>query len=289
MTPERQVFFSPADGGGDGGTDGGDAVATLDGTETHWLDENQDFAEIAGDADARKQVEEYKTPADQLKGHVELKKQFRQSFRVPDSLDGLPDDEVTKITDRLKGILKPDHLRAFSDIPDSPEGYTFEIPEGSMIDEQGITDFKTFAHAKGLDKKTAQDLVTFQLDFVNRLNVDRNKLFEKMANANYKRFVEKDCDDDKDLAAVRMENVMRLLQASCVNEKGQPDPVAWEKFMVRMFYNGKPMEYVLMRALHEAATLKMGTGGAGPGGGGQGEGEINVEERWPKSAQVMKQ
>jgi hypothetical protein len=288
MTRIPNVFFSPDGGGTEGGEPG--ATGAPDGTEpTHWLDENPDFAEVAQDEGSRETLSKYKTQADLLKGHVELQKQFRQSFRVPDSLDDLPAEEVGKITDRLKSILKPEHLRAFSDIPDSPEGYAFEIPEGSMIDEQGITDFKTFAHGKGLDKKTAQDLVTFQLDFVNRLNADRNKVIERMASTNFKTFIDKDCDGDKDLAAVRMENVMRLLQASCVDDKGTPDSVAWEKFMVRVFYNGKPIELPLMRALHEAATLKMGTGGAGPGGpgSGPGEGQINKEERWPKSAHIM--
>ena len=135
-------------GGGDGG-DGGDGdVAGPD-----WLHEDFELSDLASNQDVRKSMSKYKSHAEQVRGHVELQKQFRNSFRVPNSLDDAKPEDVAKITGRLKGILKPEHVRALVDAPDKPDGYELvrpKMPEGLEYDEASEASLRAWGVKHGI-------------------------------------------------------------------------------------------------------------------------------------------
>jgi hypothetical protein len=281
--------FYAADGGagGDGGTaDAGGAGEG--GTQAHWLDATADFADLAKDKGGKETLSKYKTIKDALKGHVELQKQFRQSFRVPDSLDGLPDAEVSKITDRLKGILKPEHLRRFANVPETPEGYEFEIPEGTPIDEQALKEYRALLHADGVPTETAKKVLAVQLGMVQRLNDHRTRVIQGMADNNYKTFLNEDCGGNKEVADASIKRVIQYMQTQFVKD-GVIDTEGWEKFRTRTLHGDRFIELPILRALREAAQMKMGTGGSPNafGSGGKGGEQIDVKARWPNSAALM--
>jgi hypothetical protein len=136
------------------------------------------------------------------------------------------------------------------------------VPEDARIDDEAIGDFRKLAHERGVDPKTAQELLDLQLGLVKRANDAVARHIQGMTDNNFKTFLNDDCNGDKELAGVRMEQVKRYLQTFCVDKDGQPDPVMWEKFQARTMYNDRMIELPLLRALHQAAQMGVGTGGA---------------------------
>jgi len=254
MIPGMTRYFAPGEGaGGDGGT--GDAGGEA-GAKATWHDNHAYFKD---NPDAKKAFAKCKDENAAFKAGHDLMKKLGKPFYLPESADKLTADQQTEFRAALGKL---------HGVPEAPEGYQFNIPDGAAIDDQGVTDFKAFAHEHGIDPKTAQGLVDFQLSFVDRLNKARGKVIEGMTNNNYKTFLNKDCGGDKEVAAVRLENVKKLLQSQFVNEDGTSDTKGWEAFAARIMHGDRIIELPLLRALHEAAQSKMGTGGA-PGGFGQ--------------------
>ena len=286
------MVFYDSDDPGSGGDPGTGNPAN---EPQHWLDTNPDYADLAKDPDAREHFSKYKTQADQLKSHAELQKQYRKEFRVPNSLEDMKPEEVTKITDRLKGILKPEHLRDLSGVPEKPEGYEFKVPEGNdkiVVDEQGLTDFRAFCHEKQVPQVLAQELFDLQHALVARTSTERaeaqEKLLTKRTDENYKEYLETDCDGDKDLAATQMELVKTYLQSTFVKKDGTRDTKGWEQFVKEIYHNDRMIQLPLMRALAPAAQMYAGTGGSGRSTGGiGGTDKIDVNKRWPKSGHIM--
>ncbi len=247
MIAQLTRYFAPGEGGGEGG-DGGSGGEPAGGD--HWTAEHGYFQE---NPDAVKAFAKYKTPDDAFKGAHDLMKKLGKPYQLPEDVSKLPEPQQKEFRVALNKM---------HGVPEAPDGYNFEVPEGSPIDEQGINDFKTFAHENGIDPKTAQGLVNFQLSFVDRLNKARGKVIEGMTNANYKAFLNEDCDGDKDVAAVRLENVKKLLQGQFTKPDGTVDTQGWEKFAARIYHGDRIIELPILRALHEAAQQKFGTGGA---------------------------
>lgn len=208
---------------------------------------------LKGDPDAAKSFMDYKTSDDQLKAHREAKKLLGQPVRLP--------KDHTKLTDEQKGEIAAFH-RKMTGVPDSPEGYAFKLPEDAPIDEEAIDTFRKLAHERGMDPATAQEAVDIQLALVKRMNAHRDRVLQGMTDNNYKTFLNEDCQDDKALARLRMEQVKRYLQTFCVGKDGKLDPVMWEKYWIRKTYNDRMTELIDLRALHQAAQMGVGTGGA---------------------------
>lgn len=253
------VFYSPdgGGGGGDGGAGDGGGDGGTPAPEWHG-----DVAYFKDNPEAAKAFGKYKTMDDAFKGAHEAIKRFGKPYHLPE--DG------SKLTDAQRAELKAG-VAKLNGVPETPDGYEITAPDGAVIDEQGIADFKAFAHEHGIDPKTAQGLVDFQLAFVDRLNKARGKVIEGMTNNNYKTFLNEDCGGDKEVAGARLEMVKNYLQTFCTKD-GKPDPKTWESFSARIMHNDRMIELPLLRALHEAAQMKVGTGGA-PGSFGQPTGK----------------
>lgn len=242
-------FFAEATGGagagGDAGGDGGGEGAP----EGHWTGEHAYFK---NNPEAVKSFAKYKTADDAWKGAHEAIKRFGEPFHLPEEGTKLSKDQQAKLTASV---------RKLNGVPEDPDGYEIAVPEGAPVDEQGITDWKAFAHEHGLPPAVAQKAVEFQLAFVDRLNKARGKVIEGMTNANYKAFLNEDCGGDKELAAQKLEQVKQFLQQQFTKD-GVIDTAGWEKFAARIYHGDRIIELPLLRALSQAAQMAVGTGGA---------------------------
>jgi hypothetical protein len=96
--------------------------------EGHWL-HNEEHATLAGDEAAASALVKYETPVAALKGGVEAQRQLGKTYRLPEDLAGLTDEQRAELLDRtapLRGV------------PDKPEGYEIirpNLPDGLPYDE----------------------------------------------------------------------------------------------------------------------------------------------------------
>jgi len=242
---KSQVFFS-ADGDGGGG---GEGNADSSGEAASWHGEHEYFQ---SNPDATKSFSKFKTLNDSFQDHHHLMQRLGKPYHLPDDGSKLNDDQKAEI-------------RAFNaklaGVPDSAEGYEFKVPDNVTLDDETMGEYRQLAMERGIDPQTAQDLLNLQFGMVDKLNARRESVIEGMTNDNYKTFLKDDCGGDEAVAKERLELVKRYLQTQ-FTEDGQADTEGWEAFAKRLYYNDRIIELPLMRALHEAAQMKVGTGGA---------------------------
>ncbi len=246
------TFFSPDGVGGDAG-DGG-ATATADGSDGGSTGESwhSQHAYFQNNPDAVKAFGKYKTADDAFKGAHEAMKQVGQPYRLP--------KDFAKLTAEQQAEIRGFYRKA-QGVPETPEGYEFEVPEDTPLHEPTLAKFRALAHERGVDPQTAKDLLGLQVGMVKELNDHRAKVIQGMTDNNYKAFLNEDCAGDKDLAAQRLEQVKQYLQSQFTKD-GQIDTEGWEKFAARVYHGDRVIELPLLRALAHAAQMTMGTGGA---------------------------
>lgn len=273
------------DGGGGGGADGGDGDG--DGGDVagpDWLHEDFELSDLASNPDVRKAMSKYKTHADQVRGHVELQKQFRNSFRMPNSLDDAKPKDVAKITGRLKGILKPEHIRALVDAPDKPDGYELvrpKMPDGLEYDEASEASIREWGVKHGIGKEAVAEL--HQMLTASRIEAH---------NAEVTRLQQLWADTRKEMVDRHGEqewNRREDLAGKMLKEWGNKAGFKGDDIIAALLETGsKDKMLPILGAIAELATVAQAEGSTriGPGGVG-GDNEINVAERWPNSRHVM--
>ena len=239
-------YLAPGDAGGEGGGEAGET----------WQSEHAYFE---SNPEAAKAFSKYKSADEAWAGAYEAVKRFGSPYHLP--------KDHSKLTDAQRAEIRAS-VAQMNGVPADPEGYEFDVPDDALVDEQAIAEYRKIAHERGIDPQTAKDLLGLQIGMVKRLNDARGKALEGMTHRNYQTFVEQDCGGDKDVAAGRMELVKRYLQSQFTKD-GQIDTEGWEKFQQRIMYGDRMIELPLLRALHEAAQMKMGQGGGPPASGFQ--------------------
>lgn len=279
------------DGGGDGGPGGG-AGGDGDGGDANgpdWLHGNLDYDDITSDDNARKYLSRFKAEGEAHKAHLELHRQFRQSFRMPDKLDEMDPKEVAKVTKRLQGILKPEHLRAIAGAPDKPEAYELvrpKLPDGLSYDEEHEASLRAFGAKHGLSQAAMEELYAMEYgrdgakhtkgvnDLTQMWGDTRKEIVERLS-ANGR-------DGEKEWGH-REELVGKMLR-----EWGNKAGFKGEDIVGCLLDKGlKDRLSPLVAALGELAVAaqaegvtKLGQAGADPG--------LDIESRWPKSTHLMK-
>lgn len=234
-------------------TDTAAATVTDTAAET-WHAQHEYFQ---ANPEAVKSFAKFKNENDSFKDHHHLMQRLGKPYHLP--------DDPGKLTAEHRGEIDAWHRKSRG-VPEAPEGYEIELPEDVPVDEEGMTEFRKLAHERGVDPKTAQDLLNVQVNLVRRLNARREKQIQGMTDNNYKTFLNEDCQGDKDLAASRLTLVKQYLQGQFTKD-GKVDTAGWEKFAARIMQGDRLIELPLLRALYEAAQMKLGTGGA-PGSSG---------------------
>lgn len=125
----------------------------------HWSDEHED---ITSNADVLKHARKYKTVSELTKAGFELSTKLGKTYRLPDDLTKLGDDQKTELLTRT---------RQLRDVPEKPEDYEFEVPEGMPRNEKLEAAFRAFAHERGYGKKDTAELMDF---YHNALKASRD-------------------------------------------------------------------------------------------------------------------
>jgi hypothetical protein len=112
--------------------------------------------------EARANVSKHDTMAETVEAYHELTQKLGKSFRLPDDLSTLPDDQKAELTTRIK---------AFHSVPDSPDGYKFKHADGVKVNADMEKAFKALAHETDMSPMTAQRCV----DWWNGLMTDMAK------------------------------------------------------------------------------------------------------------------
>jgi len=165
------VFDQPPDpavgddgGGGGGGGGGGDLG--------HWSDSHDT---ITANADVHKLVQRYATEADLAKAHYEARQKLSGSFRLPDDLSTLTEEQRGELHSRMNSLKT---------VPENAEGYEIErpqeMPDGLDYDETFEAALRDFAHQRGWENKDVQEVADF---FNTGVMAAHNRLTEAQAKA----------------------------------------------------------------------------------------------------------
>ena len=236
-----------------------DSTTASDGTEASWMDNYPSLA----DPEVRKTMSKYADEDAAMAGAVEAQRKLGKPYLLPETHEKLTDEQKTEIRANVAKM---------NGVPDSPDGYEIKISDDakSNIDEQTIEEFKKFAHERGFSPAHAQELIDFQLAFVERQGKARISSIEGMQKTTLEQRTA-DWGGDENAAALETEWVMRHLKkcAYTVDESGNQvfDKGMWEAFCTRNFFNNKGHELVLLRALGPWAKQEEATGGSPEGGG----------------------
>lgn len=237
----RLMVFEGEGDGGDGSGDGG-------GGGEHWTDAHP---ELKGNT----VLGRYTTELDAHKGHLEAKAKLSDSFRLPEALDKITDeqkDELTAKVNKLRGV------------PDKAEDYEHirhkDLPDIVQINEDTFKAFREFAKDRNVPQSDFQDFVDFQLNMIARQ-------FEAHAKDNDKQ--NKVCIEKldelwgKEKCKENCELIKRALR-NAVNPDWQTvkeeDDKAWQEYLNTVYINKINNNPVLMELLSVAANQLQSTG-----------------------------
>lgn len=268
-------FFAEEGGGTEPGGGGG--------TETHWLDASPDYSHLAKDTDARAALKDYKTTADALKAIPELKRAMRTTFRMPDNLEGLKPEESGKVLDRLKGILKPDHMRRLTGAPDKPEAYELTrptLPEGFAYPEEREKALRGLAVKHGLSGTALQEL--HELVLSGDVAAYEKQINDTLSAAKKAVAI---CEGKYGDKWPQIQEVSKQMLTEYAKKAGTD----YEKVIGDVLTQAKPETMAaLMATLGEMAVKLHAEGITKPGKTGSGGGEIDIDARWPASKEIMR-
>ena len=123
----------------------------------------EDFAHASVDTDKaafNSAMAKYATKDDAIVGGFNAMKAIGKPFKMPESLDNLPDDASrTDFTSKARGLLGiniPKNVEALADL-DMKSGFV----DGQVLDENLSKSFKDFIVESGMQKSVAQKAVAF--------------------------------------------------------------------------------------------------------------------------------
>ena len=117
----------------------------------HWSGEG-DYAGLP--AESQTALAKYETPLAAVEGCVAAQKKLGSSFRLPDTTEGLTDQQKTELGTKVAGYN-------LAGVPDSADGYNFTHPEGVEVNPELLAGFKQLAFDGKTPPATAQKYVDF--------------------------------------------------------------------------------------------------------------------------------
>ncbi len=97
-------------------------------------------------------AQKYKSAEEAIIGGQKAESHIGSTFYLP------PD--TSKLTDEQKGTVLT-YIKQFRDVPEKPEGYEFDVPEGMPRNEVLEKAFRQFAHERDMDTKDVKELMGF--------------------------------------------------------------------------------------------------------------------------------
>lgn len=163
--------------GNEDGTAVEDKVETGLETDAKWYDGHE---AITANADVLTFAQKFADPGAMAKSGFELEKKLGSSYRLPDDLKTLNEEQRADI------ITKTRTLR---NIPESAEAYEITVPDGVERDEPFEAAFKALMHKQGRSQEDVQELANFYTEAIKAgREVANQKLAEKFqtADTNYR-------------------------------------------------------------------------------------------------------
>ena len=144
-----------------------------------FLDEtqNENLSTPAQQEDFKKSMGDYKSVEDAVIGGYNHKKLVGKPFKLPESLDKLPDENTRKdFTSQARKVLGIEE--GLTDDQLKEINWAKGLPAGAETNQTMIDEFGKFAVSKGLSKTVAQDVA----EFLNDMQAKEKETFEKAAN-----------------------------------------------------------------------------------------------------------
>ncbi len=137
-----------------------DDVTTQDATssdtsltgDVHWSESHED---ITSNTDVSEFAKRYDSPGAMAKAGYEARSKLGSSFRLPDDLKTLSEDQKGELSSRMKTLKT---------VPENAEGYEInrpDMPDGLEYDEKLESSVREFAHQRGMEGKEVQDIMDF--------------------------------------------------------------------------------------------------------------------------------
>jgi len=166
--------------------------------DTHWSDAHE---AITGDEALANFAKKFDSPDAMCKSGYELEQKLGHSFRLPDDLSSLTDEQKATLHERV---------RSLRNIPETADGYEItrpeKMPEGMPYNEALETAFKAFAFERGWDAADVNELAGwFNNSLISMFEAKRNDLV-KAANEAERDYRIK-CGADYD---VKMKGITKL-------------------------------------------------------------------------------
>jgi hypothetical protein len=241
----------------------------------HWTDNvtHQDLQS----PEAKAILSKFNTADDAHVGYIQLQKAAGKPFKLPDSLDKLPDDttraDFSSKVGKLMGAVETEE--AMSDI-----NFAEGLPDANMVNKDLVTAFKQFAIANKLPKSVVAAVVKF--------NTQQSVL---MRNASHQAAIDTATKVNGELLPMfggeegikkHNEDVKRMFQ----NHGGLTDD-EFQAVIPGLVDSGITKSTPLSKALYNIAA-KFGEGKTDtPGGPGPKPGEQTIKDELPVTAGIL--
>lgn len=144
----------------------------------HWTDDfEHESITDANRVDFNKAMEKFPTQADVSVGYVELQKSAGKPYKLPESVDNLPEaarGEFTSRAQELLGIHYPANVEALSDLD-----LKLNSADDAPMDEARAAAFKQYCVDEKIPKGIAQKIIGFH----NKGQADANKAYTEAVEA----------------------------------------------------------------------------------------------------------
>ena len=184
--------------------------------QAHWSDEHEG---IVADADLHDYAKKYTSMGEAIKGGYNAQKKLGSSFRIPDKLDTLTEEQRAELHSKVK---------ALRNVPEKPEDYKIEkpkeIPPGMNYDQTLENSFRQFAHERGWDNKDVNDLSQwYNQSLIAGYNKTMQSNQKQMNEAINNLRIEWTGDYDKKLEGIKRlrQHISEELGLGYSNEKGE--------------------------------------------------------------------
>lgn len=267
-TPNDGAAIAPEDGQGaaitpeDGGT--GSWLDTIPETETFTVQE--DGQEIAKPLREHPKLKEFKTPAELAKSLLNQEKLLgKKTLGITPLKEGATDEERADWDKEFRRVMS---------VPEKPEDYSFQFPEGTQVDEGMAGWFRESAHKHGMPPAMAQGVAADFAEHSNTYWAAEFKRMEESEKENLQRITQHFGGEEKTAEASELakRGFEAAAKAAGLNDE---EVAAFRKV------HGNDMTFV--RLFHQIG-LRSGkedqqVNGGGGGGGGT---EETSEDRYKK-------
>ena len=260
--------------------------------DEHWIDTDDDYADLRSDEKAAEFCRRFESPEAGLKAYHDYHKSHVNQIHVPQDLSTLDDSKRSELMTKVGRVMGA---------PESPEGYELarpELPEGLAYDEDGEKALRDWASKHNIPQSAAKDLydlhnqnqVKYHEANVQAINQEAETYENERTNAVGE--LQKEYGDQFDDTMTLVQNFLGerakkiglteqdIQDALRATKVGLTEDEMKDPKIVKKLGNTVPLVRLLVdlaKDFHAEGQTSLGQGAAGAGGG------VNASQRWPTS------